>query len=191
MNDATLRTEGVRPTLQFERTLPHPILAVWTTITDGDELQSWFPCEIVVDEWAPGAPLTFVFHEHPHLHLTGTVLDVDTPTLLEFMWGEERLRFELTALGDDSTRLVFTDELPASIAARNAAGWEICLDRLLAPSPATGGWQERFDRYVAAFEPTLGAQEGPPPAPSPTDPSICVGTARRRRYRERRHATGS
>jgi hypothetical protein len=55
-----------------------------------------------------------------------------------------------------------TDELPAAAAARNAAGWDACLDRLAGIEPAGGGWQARFDAYASRFEPVIGSQEGPP-----------------------------
>ncbi len=93
--------------------------------------------------------------------LAGEVLEVDEPRLLAFTWGEETLRFELAAEGT-GTRLVLVDELPASRAARNAAGWDVCLDMLQGLEPAADAWQARFERYAAAFEPELGPQEGPP-----------------------------
>ena len=55
------------------------------------------------------------------------------------------------------------DELPADAAARNAAGWEECLDRLAGLDPTPGSWQPRFEAYAAAFEPAIGPQDGPPP----------------------------
>jgi hypothetical protein len=51
--------------------------------------------------------------------------------------------------------------LGASKAARNAAGWEVCLERFVSGTVGEG-WQPRFLRYRTAFEPLLGAQEGPP-----------------------------
>jgi uncharacterized protein YndB with AHSA1/START domain len=93
--------------------------------------------------------------------LTGEVLEAEAPHRLAFTWGEETLRFELHPDGD-GTRLVLTDELPAAHAARNAAGWETCLDRLAGRSPDPDAWQPRFARYAAEFAPALGPQEGPP-----------------------------
>ena len=52
------------------------------------------------------------------------------------------------------------DELPARAAARNAAGWDTCLDRLADLDGES--WQSRFERYAVAFAPALGPQEGPP-----------------------------
>ena len=71
------------------------------------------------------------------------------------------MRFELSADGD-GTRLVLVDELPAGVAARNAAGWDVCLDRLAGLDPAPDAWRPRFEAYATAFEPALGRQEGPP-----------------------------
>ena len=59
--------------------------------------------------------------------------------------------------------MVLVDELPAGTAARNAAGWEVCLDRLAGLEPGADAWQPRFEAYSAAFTPALGPQEGPPP----------------------------
>ena len=110
-----------------------------------------------------GAAITFPFpSEVIDMTLTGTVLAADEPKLLAYTWGaDEILRFELYPDGD-GTRLVLTDELRASWAARNAAGWEECLDRLAGLSPEPGAWQRHFDAYAAAFAPRIGPQEGPP-----------------------------
>src|SRR5207302_1582238 len=68
------------------------------------------------------------------LTITGEVLEVQEPHVLSFTWGEETLRFELFEEGE-GTRLVLVDELPAHAAARNAAGWDTCLDRLAGLRP--------------------------------------------------------
>jgi uncharacterized protein YndB with AHSA1/START domain len=135
---------------------------VWRALTEREQLRAWFPCDVVVSggRWEAGAPITFPFPpEVIDMTLTGRVLEVDEPKRLAFTWGEETLRFELSP-ESGGTRLVLIDELPPSAAARNAAGWDQCLDRMagLAPDP----WQPRFAAYAAAFEPVLGPQEGPP-----------------------------
>jgi uncharacterized protein YndB with AHSA1/START domain len=95
------------------------------------------------------------------LTLSGEVLVVDEPHALAFTWGDETLRFELTPTAA-GTNLVLIDELPPSAAARNATGWELCLDRLAGLEPTEDAWRPRFEAYAAAFEPELGPQEGPP-----------------------------
>ena len=113
--------------------------------------------------WEVGAEISFPFPPDViDMTLTGEVLQVDEPEILAFTWGEETLRFELAAQ-DGGTRLVLIDELPAGAAARNAAGWDVCLDRLVGLDPAADAWQPRFEVYSAAFAPALGPQEGPPP----------------------------
>lgn len=158
---ATLLTDGARPSVRLERQLPDPPATVWRALTQREELQSWFPSDVVVDggEWVVGATITFRFPpEVIDVTLTGEVLEVDEPHRLAFTWGEETLRFELWPQ-DGGTRLVLIDELPPGAAARNAAGWEACLDRLAGGEP--GAWPPRFEAYSAAFEPQLGPQEGP------------------------------
>jgi len=164
MTDARLLTDRTRPAVRLERHLVDPPAVVWPALTEREQLRSWFPCDVIVSggQWEVGAEISFPFPADViDLTLTGVVLEVDEPHVLAFTWGDDTLRFELSP-EDDGTRLVLIDELPPDCAARNAAGWEQCLDRLAGLEPASNGWQPRFDRYVAAFEPTLGPQRGRP-----------------------------
>jgi uncharacterized protein YndB with AHSA1/START domain len=165
MTDAELLNDRERPALRFERRLPDPPDVVWQALTEREQLRSWFPCDVIVSggRWEVGAPITFVFWPELQVDmtLTGEVLEVDEPNVLAFTWGDDSLRFELSAHGD-GTRLVLIDELPPDAAARNAAGWEQCLDRLAGIEPAPNSWQPRFEHYAAAFEPALGPQAARP-----------------------------
>jgi uncharacterized protein YndB with AHSA1/START domain len=165
MTDPVLDTSGPRPAVRLERYLPDPPAVVWQAITEREQLRQWFPCDVIVDggRWVPGASISFPFPpEVMDLTLAGTVLSVDEPKLLRYSWGpEEILRFELHPEGD-GTRLVLVDELRASWAARNAAGWADCLDRLAGRAASPETWPRRFAAYAAAFEPVIGPQEGPP-----------------------------
>jgi uncharacterized protein YndB with AHSA1/START domain len=165
MTDPTLDTSGDTPAVRLERYLPDPPPVVWQALTQRDQLRLWFPCDVIVEggQWEVGAPIRFPFPpEVIDMTLTGTVLAVDEPKLLAYTWGaEETLRFELHPEGD-GTRLVLTDQLRPDAAARNAAGWQDCLDRLAGQPGEPGAWQARFEAYRAAFEPVIGHQEGPP-----------------------------
>ena len=165
MTDAVLDTTGAKPAVRLERYLPDPPPVVWQAITDRAQLKEWFPCDVIVEggRWEVGAAITFPFPaEVIDMTLTGTVLAVDEPKLLSYTWGEdETLRFELQPEGE-GTRLVLIDQLQASSAARNAAGWEDCLDRLAGLPGEKDAWPRRFAAYSAAFEPEIGPQEGPP-----------------------------
>jgi uncharacterized protein YndB with AHSA1/START domain len=161
---ARLLTDGGRPKVRLQRQLADPPDVVWQALTDRNELREWFPSDVVVHggRWEVGASIEFPFPaDEMDVTLTGEVLEVDEPRVLAFTWGEETLRFELVP-NDRGTLLVLVDELPPGAAARNAAGWDACLDRLAGHEPAPGGWKERFDAYTAEFEPVIGPQEGPP-----------------------------
>jgi uncharacterized protein YndB with AHSA1/START domain len=161
MTEATLLRTGDRPVLRFERHLRKSVDEVWRAVTDPVEMRSWFPTRIEIRRWEVGASLTHHFDEHDIDPLPGTVLRWDPPHRVSFTWGEDTIGFELTAAADGGTVFVLTEELGAHAAARNAAGWQSCLDRLEFGSERET-WQTRFDRYAASFEPTLGHQDGPP-----------------------------
>jgi uncharacterized protein YndB with AHSA1/START domain len=161
MAEATLLRAGARPILRFERHLPKPVDAVWRAVTDPAEMRAWFPTRIEIDEWKQGAQLTHHFDGHGIDPLPGTVLEWDPPHRVRFTWGTDTIGFELTAAPDGGTIFVLTEELSANAAARNAAGWESCLDRL-EHGQEREPWQPRFDRYSSEFEPVLGHQDGPP-----------------------------
>jgi uncharacterized protein YndB with AHSA1/START domain len=164
VTDARLLTDRARPAVRLERVLADPPPVVWRALTERDQLRAWFPCDVVVDggRFEAGAGITFRFQGD--WTFTGVVLEVDEPRALAFTWGEDTLRFELSAEGN-GTRLVLIDELPPDSAARNAAGWEECLDRLAGVEPVPDGWEPRFEHYTAVFAPTLGPQKGRPTRP--------------------------
>lgn len=164
-NNASLTTGGTQgAAIRLERTLPDPPTVVWQALTEPKQLKAWFPCEVTVADgiWKPGAAITFLFGpEADNLTMKGEVLEAREPESLAFTWGEETLRFTLTPQGT-GTLLVLIDELRPGIAARNAAGWESCLDLLATGARDKDAWKPRFEHYTAVFSPTLGKQEGPP-----------------------------
>lgn len=146
-----------RPALRLERRIAHPVAAVWTAITDKEELGRWFPSTIG-GELRRGERLTFEFLEHPDVpDMEGEVTDVEAPRLLAFYWGEDHLRFELEPADGGTTDLRLTVLLGTEAkAARDGAGWTVCLARLEAAldgaaDPALerigGGWREHYDEY--------------------------------------------
>lgn len=169
---ATLRHDGPRFTLTVERRLSHPPDKVWRVLTERELLVQWFPCDIE-GKWSVGAPLRFhFFHgedaDLPEEDLHGEVLTVDEPRLLEFRWGTHRFRMEIEPEGD-GCRLRLSETFgDASWGARNAAGWEMCLDNaaLVLDGVAVlkfvaSVWRAKFDRYREEFEPAFGPQDDP------------------------------
>ena len=104
MNDTThvdgeLRAAGDRWQLRFSRTLPHPAEKVWRAITEPEHLEAWFPQRIVGDRVA-GARLRFETDQSGIDAFDGEMLRFEPPTLLEFTWGDDVLRFELEPVGE-------------------------------------------------------------------------------------------
>ena len=167
--DGQLAHIGGRLQLQFTRQLHHPPEKVWRALTEPEHLAAWFPTQIY-GQRAAGAALRFVFPNGEAPTLDGEMLSYEPPTVLEFRWGnDETLRFELQADAGGGTRLTFLntfDELGK--AARDAAGWDICLDVLAyhlddQQAPWTTGehWPQVNAKYVERFGPEA-ATIGPP-----------------------------
>ncbi len=155
--------------LRFRRTLAHPREKVWRALTEPEHLRSWFPADIE-GERAEGARLHFVFRDDEDEPGDGEMRVYDPPSVLEFSWDEDLLRFELEPDGDGTgTVLTFVhtfDELGK--AARDAAGWHACLDILgheLAGEKPPWSPVERWEQVHAEYVERLGPEAstiGPP-----------------------------
>jgi uncharacterized protein YndB with AHSA1/START domain len=162
MNGTYEEIEG-RPALRFERSFKHPVERVWSAVSEPDEMHHWFPAAVMVD-LRPGGAMSFEFDDPDAPTTTGEITELDPPRLLAFSWGDDLLRFELEPQGEGS-RLVFIHFLSErNEAARNAAGWDVCLselDRHVAGEPAsapgigvTPESRELYDAYVASGMPS-------------------------------------
>jgi uncharacterized protein YndB with AHSA1/START domain len=153
--------------LRFSRSLAHPPPKVWRAITEAEHLDAWFPSGIEGERVA-GAKLRFPFREDEGPTLDGEMLVYDEPRVLEFRWSDDLLRFELEPDGA-GTRLTFVntfDELGK--AARDAAGWHVCLALLQhhlggeePPWSPEDRWKPVNEAYVERFGPEA-ATIGPP-----------------------------
>ncbi|MEU5420212.1 SRPBCC family protein [Streptomyces sp. NPDC020667] len=161
-----------RPALRFTRTYPHPVERVWRLVTDADELAHWFPSRAGI-ELRPGGAVRFSGDPGTE-DSTGRVLAVEAPLHLSFGWGGDELHFDLEPLDSTHTRFTLTDVLETpDTAARDGAGWDVCLTALDARARgtshagphagATPAWQELYRAYLAAGVPS-GA-----PVPGLTD----------------------
>ena len=158
---------GEPPALQFVRTLAHPIDRVWRAVTERDHLRSWMPCDLV-GERREGAALQLPFwpevlerHGFEDPHLTGTIRVWQPPTVFEWTWDTDVVRFDLAPEGH-RTVLTLTTWLSGKDAgtARTAAGYHVCLDHLAqlldtgsAPSVSEtdpSALEARYDDVVAA-----------------------------------------
>ncbi|MFC4857590.1 SRPBCC family protein [Actinophytocola glycyrrhizae] len=161
MSDATLHTVNGEPTLRFERRLRHSPAKVWRAVTDPAELAHWFPAAVEA-QLRPGAPMRFTFPEEAVVdsEWDGEVLEVDEPRVFMFRWSADVLRIELIPDGD-GCRLVFTQTIGGGQvgllgAGRTAAGWDTCLDTLVArldgtSAPEGSDWLPPMEHYIRKF----------------------------------------
>jgi len=150
MQQGTLEPAGSRWRLRFTRRLAHSPEKVWRAIVEPEHRDAWFP-QRVVGDWAVGAPLKF---ESDYGDFDGEVLAFEPPQLVEFRWGTDQIRLEVRPDGDGTllTLLDTFDELGK--AARDAAGWHVCLDGLessLDGKKSASEWKAVNQRYVAEF----------------------------------------
>lgn len=148
-----------RWTLVFVKDLRHPPEKVWAALTDPAQLGEWSPYTASRDLGSPGAVTLTMIDGSVTEDYLATVLRSDPPSVLEYTWGTDVLRWELAATGS-GTRLTLRHTVggPGEIP-RVAAGWHLCLvvaERLLDGQPVgpirgqdamSYGWQELHDRY--------------------------------------------
>lgn len=121
-------------TLRYERIFPRPIGTVWSAITQPERIADW----LGAGELEPRAGGRFSVRVGPggRVAIDGRVLTWEPPSVLACTWSwpggtETVIRFDLTASGVTSTRLVFTHTgLPAHQVASVLPGWHIYLERL-------------------------------------------------------------
>jgi uncharacterized protein YndB with AHSA1/START domain len=168
-----LDRSGAAWRLRFVRTFAHSPERVWRALTEPADLEAWFPTTIE-GERAAGAPLTFTFRNGEADAFAGRMIGCEPPRLLEFMWGSDKIRFELEPVAQ-GTRLTLYDTVDDNgKSARDASGWHVCLDRLsrlLGDAQTTTGpavdWPEVHRLYQQKFGPeasTVGPPEGHPEA---------------------------
>jgi uncharacterized protein YndB with AHSA1/START domain len=167
--DATLSTINGKPTLRFERRLRHAPAKVWRAVSDPAEMKHWFPAAVEAEQ-RPGAPMRFTFPTEALVDGTsdGEVLEVDEPKVYMFRWNQDVLRFELIPDGD-GCRLVFTQtigggEVGMLGAGRSAAGWDACLEQLVAgldgdSVPERTDWLTPMAHYIEKFDIGYGTVE--------------------------------
>lgn len=163
MNDpGTYIEHNGRPAVRFVRSYPHSINHVWAAIAEPEQSARWFPSTLTIEPRIGGL---VILSGDPHMpDSTGAVLAYDPPREVAFTWGgdEVHLRLEGAGSGCVLTLINVLEEAPS--AARNAAGWTVCLQeltRLLSGddqggphSPDAEAWRPHYDAYVAAGLPS-------------------------------------
>jgi uncharacterized protein YndB with AHSA1/START domain len=149
---------------------------VWEALTAAGDLAAWHPTPFELEPRV-GGTVTFLQSPGAPSMPPGSVLAYEPPRRLAYTWGEDELRFEL-AEHRDGTLLTLTHTFDDRLkAARDAAGWDLCLQALERRlrgegTPVVGGddavppsWSELNDSYQRRFGIAPEAAT-PPPQPS-------------------------
>lgn len=168
-----LNREG-RSVLRFERLLGHSPERVWRALTEREDLGVWHPTPFEFEPVAGGAVRYLPAPEAPAMP-AGRVLACEEPKLLAYTWGEDELRWELQPSGEGcllTLEHTFEDRFKA---ARDGAGWHVCLIALEACVDGVevpdrrggerlpGGWRELNGEYQERFG--ISAEEATPIPP--------------------------
>ena len=124
--------------LRYERDLAHPREKVWRAITESEHLVEWMPCDMVGERRA-GATIDLTFrpdvvqrYEIETPTVAGRIEVWEPPSVFQWWWDTDRLRFELEEVAGGtrlrlSTWLGPEGDAPAYSA---AAGYHVCLAHL-------------------------------------------------------------
>lgn len=160
LTDVDCVADGDRWTLVFVRDLRHPPEKVWAALTEPAQVAEWAPYNTDRDLGSLGDATLTVIDGDLAVPMAVSVRHADAPTLLEYTWGTDLLRWELAATSS-GTRLTLRHTVAdQDFVPKIAAGWHICLDvaeHLLDGQPvgpirgseARGhGWDELNDAYA-------------------------------------------
>ena len=160
---AEVRKDGDKWTLVLVRELAHPPARVWEALTEPQHLKEWAPFDSDQTLGHVGSvKLSTVGTPTPQIS-EAQVKRADAPKLLEYNWGGQDLRWELSPIAG-GTRLTLWHNIDRRFIAMGAAGWHICLDvmgRLLEDRPIGRivgpaamqfeGWQRLHVEYANQF----------------------------------------
>jgi len=172
--DVSVESAAGRWTLVFVRDLHHRPDAVWEALTDPARLDQWAPFAADRDLGTPGGATLAMIDGDTSEALSATVTRAERPAVLEYEWGNDRLRWELEPTGA-GTRLTLRHTLDdRAWVPKVAAGWHICLDvagHLLDGDPVgvirgdearQFGWEPLRDAYAERLDIAV------PPTPTTT-----------------------
>ena len=174
---AEVRKDGDTWALVLVRDLRHPPHKVWQALTDPAQLREWAPFD--ADRTLDTAgPVKLSTVGTPNLQVSETVVKrAEAPTLLEYTWGGNDIRWELKPLAR-GTRLTLWHTIDRRFISMGAAGWHICFDvldrflaghsigRIVGGDAMKFGWQRLNAEYAIQFG--IKASSEPPRGPQPS-----------------------
>ncbi|WP_432825212.1 SRPBCC family protein [Dactylosporangium sp. CA-092794] len=116
-----------RWTLRFVRDLHHPPERVWRMLTEPGPLSRWAPFTADRDLGTPGPATLTMIDGDTAQPLAAEVLRAEPPSLLEYTWGEDLLRWELEPAGDVTRLTLWHTLADRDFVSKVAAGWHQCV----------------------------------------------------------------
>lgn len=166
MSDGTLRAEGDRAGVRFERRYDFAPEEVWSALTEPERLQRWL-ADVAEIDLRIGGRFVLRWNESDGTHADdGKVRALETGRLLELDWtypGEPDsvARFELRPDGNGTILVLDHRGLPPAAIAGYGAGWHSHLDSLEAHlAGGEADWSARFVELGPAYERQAAAVSG-------------------------------
>lgn len=129
---ARFDASGAAPVICLERHFAVQPTDLWQALTDSRILAQWFPADLQGPRRTGGA-IRIVSWSDRFPPVEGRITAYEPPTVLEYTWGGERLRWEISPQGRGCI-LVFRNVLDAAAEvigpAAIAAAWHACFDVL-------------------------------------------------------------
>jgi uncharacterized protein YndB with AHSA1/START domain len=160
---ARVLKDGDNWTLVLTRELYHSPEKVWEALTDPAQLHEWAPFDADVNLGKAGVHVKLSTVGTPSPQISETVVTrAEAPTLLEYNWGGNEIRWELELI-DIGTRMTLWHNIDRNFISMGAAGWHICLDvldhllggtplgRIVAGEAMKFGWPRLNAEYAEQF----------------------------------------
>ncbi|WP_415856307.1 hypothetical protein [Sinomonas sp. G460-2] len=153
--DGQYSEEDDRASVTFVRSYPVAAEAVWAAVSTSEGFAGWFPSAVVIDHEARTVTLSGDPNQPPSVE---RIALWEPPLRWAFEWGEDTLEFRVEGSVTDSELTLRNWLGDRNAAARNAAGWHVCLAELAARlgggepgGPHSAGaleWQPLYDGYI-------------------------------------------
>jgi uncharacterized protein YndB with AHSA1/START domain len=125
--DVAVHADGDNWVLVFVRDLRHPPEKVWLALTEPEQLRAWAPFTADRDLGRVGDATLTMTDRDTSQDFAATVIRAEPPTVLEYTWATDLLRWEL-APTSTGTRLTLRHTVSdPDLLAKVSAGWHICL----------------------------------------------------------------
>ncbi len=127
---ATIQKQQNNYVVKFNHPLSHSVEAVWAVLTENEKLQKWMNNLEIIDLRKNGK-IRFNMNDGTDASMEITITDYVESEVLEFDWGKDTVRFELSPTSSGSILVLvesireLTEHTP-----KDLAGWHVCLNLL-------------------------------------------------------------